>query len=69
MADIWDLEDTVNQDKEPACSRYYTKPGPYFKQVFHNNVYEVLQLVQNPVVSSSQSAKDGNASQTSSHRR
>ncbi|GFR59750.1 Dpy-19-like 1 [Elysia marginata] len=44
LPEIWDLEDKENFGKEPSCMKLQKKPGPYFKLVFANSVYQVLQL-------------------------
>jgi hypothetical protein len=44
MAEVWDLEDEVNQKEIPICSKIKKNPSPHFKRVFANNVYEVLQV-------------------------
>jgi len=45
MAEIWDLEDEENRGKTPVCSLLKDKPEPHFKQVFKNNVYQVLKIL------------------------
>jgi len=48
MADLWDHEDVENRGKETLCERLFRDPAPYFKSVFRNPVYNVLQLVVEP---------------------
>lgn len=44
MPEIWDLEDEENQRKEPLCTLLKQNPGPHFKRVFRNSVYDVLKI-------------------------
>ena len=54
MAEIWDLEDEVNREKVvPTCQEIAQQPAPYFKRVFKNNVYHVLEVVKAPTVNQS----------------
>lgn len=52
MADIWDVEDVENRGKVPACQRLYEHPEPYFRRVFRNEQYDVLELVKSSEVQS-----------------
>ena len=45
MAEIWDLEDPEHKDKIPVCHRLKMNAQPYFRKVFHNDVYEILQVL------------------------
>lgn len=45
MAEIWDIEDIPNRGKPPVCSIMKTDPGPDFKKVFQNKVYQVLKVL------------------------
>ncbi|ELT92907.1 hypothetical protein CAPTEDRAFT_6584 [Capitella teleta] len=45
MAEIWDLEDSVNQSLIPVCARLQREPGPYFKRVFRNRDYDILKVL------------------------
>ena len=45
MAEVWDLEDKENMDKVPVCARLYKNPQPYFKRVYRNKVYDILQVL------------------------
>lgn len=49
MAEIWDVEDVDNRGKTPACERLYEHPGPYFRRVFRNEQYDVLQVLDTPL--------------------
>lgn len=44
MPEIWDIEDKVNQGKQPLCQKLLNNPEPHFKRVFRNNVYQVLKV-------------------------
>ncbi|XP_076806405.1 protein C-mannosyl-transferase DPY19L1-like [Clavelina lepadiformis] len=46
MPQIWDIEEPENAGKTPACSYARGNPEPYFKEVFKNNVYTLLQVVK-----------------------
>ncbi|XP_053374702.1 probable C-mannosyltransferase DPY19L1 [Mercenaria mercenaria] len=47
MAEIWDIEDEENRgETTPACTKLKESPGPYFKTVFKNNVYQVLKVLK-----------------------
>lgn len=48
MAEIWDIEDAANQHQQPVCERLAYQPEPYFRRVFRNHQYDVLQVVQTP---------------------
>ena len=48
MAEIWDIEDAANRGKTPTCERLYEHPGPYFRRVFRNEQYDVLQVLDTP---------------------
>ena len=50
MAEIWDIEDEVNRGKVPACERLYVEPAPFFRRVFRNEQYDVLQVIKTPSV-------------------
>jgi Q-cell neuroblast polarisation len=45
MAEIWDIEDAVNRGKTPTCERLYQHPGPYFRRLFRNEQYDVIQVL------------------------
>ncbi|XP_046369637.2 probable C-mannosyltransferase DPY19L1 [Haliotis rufescens] len=45
MPEIWDTEDIENRGKTPFCDILRDHPEPYFKQVYMNPVYQVLQIV------------------------
>ena len=49
MAEVWDIEDTENHGKMPVCARLHKTPEPYFKTVFRNKMYDVLEVIQDPV--------------------
>lgn len=44
MAEIWDLEDKVNEGKMPICAKFLQNPSPYFTRVYRNEVYHILKL-------------------------
>ncbi|GFO16417.1 protein dpy-19-like 1-like protein [Plakobranchus ocellatus] len=44
LPEIWDIEDSENQGKQPVCIKMQKKPEPHFKTVFENVVYKVLKL-------------------------
>uniref|UniRef100_A0A6J0TCD5 Protein C-mannosyl-transferase DPY19L1 n=1 Tax=Pogona vitticeps TaxID=103695 RepID=A0A6J0TCD5_9SAUR len=44
MAEIWDLEDTINAGKVPLCNVMSRNSRPYFRTVFNNNVFKVLEV-------------------------
>ncbi|XP_060597502.1 probable C-mannosyltransferase DPY19L1 [Ruditapes philippinarum] len=47
MAEIWDIEDEENRgETTPACTKMKDNPGPHFKTVFKNNVYQVLKVLK-----------------------
>ncbi|XP_013396417.1 probable C-mannosyltransferase DPY19L1 [Lingula anatina] len=47
MPEIWDVEDPENKNApEPTCTTLRRNPGPHFKRVFKNDVYEVLKIVK-----------------------
>ena len=48
MSEIWDLEDIENRGKTPTCQVLGKDPTPYFKRVFRNKVYDVLQVLDKP---------------------
>lgn len=48
LPEIWDLEDELNRGREAVCSRLRKKPGPFFSNVFHNDVYDVLEVLKEP---------------------
>ena len=45
MAEIWDIEDEENRGTTPVCTKLKNSPGPEFKKVFQNNVYQVLKVL------------------------
>ena len=45
MAEIWDIEDEKNRETTPACTHLKNNPGPKFRKVFENSVYQVLKLL------------------------
>ena len=45
MAEIWDIEDEKNRGTTPACTHLKNNPGPKFRKVFENSVYQVLKLL------------------------
>jgi len=49
MAEVWDLEDEVNKQYLPVCHRLKNQPQPYFKRVFRNNVYDILEVLKTPI--------------------
>ncbi len=61
MPEIWDLEDAAsNADPDlhdaagratPTCSRLHRDPRPFFRRVFRNDVYDVLQVLDTPTTS------------------
>jgi hypothetical protein len=55
MADVWDVEDVENRGKVPACQRLYEHPEPFFRRVFRNEHFDVLELVRPNDVPSSKS--------------
>ena len=46
MPEIWDIEDIENRGKTPACIKMMENPEPYFKNVFRNNVYNILKVTK-----------------------
>ena len=49
MAEMYDLDDVENRDKPvPTCFDLRHKQAPYFKLVYRNKEYDVLQLVKHP---------------------
>ena len=48
MAEIWDLEDTDNRHRQPVCELLAYQPEPYFRRVFRNHQYDILQVVSSP---------------------
>ena len=51
MAEIWDIEDEVNQGGVPVCERLYARPEPYFRRVFRNEQYDVLEVLDETLTS------------------
>ncbi|KAJ7322659.1 hypothetical protein JRQ81_018946 [Phrynocephalus forsythii] len=45
MAEIWDLEDFINAGKVPLCNLMIRNSRPYFRTVFSNNVFKVLEVI------------------------
>ena len=48
MAEIWDIEDSVNRRRQPVCERLAYKPEPYFRRVFRNHQYDILKVLPMP---------------------
>jgi len=48
MAQIWDLEDAENRHQQPICERLAYQPEPYFRRVFRNSQYDILEVVRTP---------------------
>jgi len=48
MAEIWDIEDSVNRGRQPVCERVAYQPEPYFHRVFRNHQYDVVEVVEAP---------------------
>ncbi|KAL5007371.1 hypothetical protein ScPMuIL_016177 [Solemya velum] len=46
MAEIWDLEDVENRQREKVCNLLKEDPAPHFRRVFRNKIYDILQLVK-----------------------
>jgi hypothetical protein len=46
LPEIWDLEDSVNVGKTPVCALLHATPTPYFRRVFQNEHFDVLQIVR-----------------------
>ncbi|XP_034985310.2 probable C-mannosyltransferase DPY19L1 isoform X1 [Zootoca vivipara] len=46
MPEIWDIEDTANVGKVPLCTLMSMDSRPYFRTVFNNNIYKVLEVTR-----------------------
>lgn len=62
LPEIWDLEDELNRGREPVCSRLRRKPGPFFSNVFHNDVYHVLEVLKEPTTGHFRHSKESRSS-------
>ncbi|XP_042331009.1 probable C-mannosyltransferase DPY19L1 [Sceloporus undulatus] len=46
MPEIWDIEDVANAGKVPLCTLMSRDSRPYFRTVFDNYVYKVLEVAK-----------------------
>uniref|UniRef100_A0A8D0E085 Dpy-19 like C-mannosyltransferase 1 n=1 Tax=Salvator merianae TaxID=96440 RepID=A0A8D0E085_SALMN len=46
MPEIWDIEDLANVGKVPLCNLMSMDSRPYFRTVFKNSVYKVLEVTR-----------------------
>jgi len=49
MAEIWDMDDPVNRNRQPVCELLAYKPEPYFRRVFRNHQYDIVEVVAAPL--------------------
>ncbi|XP_039192734.1 probable C-mannosyltransferase DPY19L1 isoform X4 [Crotalus tigris] len=46
MPEIWDIEDLANAGKIPLCNLMCKDSRPYFRTVFNNNIFKVLEVTR-----------------------
>ncbi|XP_061442377.1 probable C-mannosyltransferase DPY19L1 isoform X1 [Rhineura floridana] len=46
MPEIWDIEDLANVGKVPLCNLMSMDSRPYFRTVFNNNIFKVLEVTR-----------------------
>ncbi|KAM3822701.1 protein C-mannosyl-transferase DPY19L1 isoform 2-T2 [Vipera latastei] len=46
MPEIWDIEDLANAGKIPLCNLMCKDSRPYFRTVFSNNIFKVLEVTR-----------------------
>uniref|UniRef100_A0A8C6Y620 Dpy-19 like C-mannosyltransferase 1 n=1 Tax=Naja naja TaxID=35670 RepID=A0A8C6Y620_NAJNA len=46
MPEIWDIEDLANTGKIPLCNLMCKDSRPYFRTVFNNNIFKILEVTR-----------------------
>ncbi|XP_058039339.1 probable C-mannosyltransferase DPY19L1 isoform X5 [Ahaetulla prasina] len=46
MPEIWDIEDLTNAGKIPLCNLMCKDSRPYFRTVFNNNIFKILEVTR-----------------------
>ena len=50
LANMYDIEDVEFRGNEAVCHAIHKDPAPYFKRIFRNPTYHILEVVKNPKV-------------------